>query len=58
MEFWADVLVWFVYEILLFVTGLYSLPRTLGRLREYDGVQAYINPNLDHLWNTSSLIIL
>ena len=40
------------------VTGLYSLPRTLGRLREYDGGQAYINPNLGHLWDTSSLVTL
>ena len=40
------------------VTGLYSLPRTLGRLREYDGGQAYISPNLGHLWDTSSLITL
>jgi hypothetical protein len=40
------------------VTGLYFLPRTLGRLSEYDGGRAYINPTLDHLWNTSSLDIL
>jgi hypothetical protein len=40
------------------VTGLYSLPRTLCRLNEYAGGQAYINPTLDHLWNTSSLAIL
>ena len=40
------------------VTGLYSLPRTLGRLSEYDGGQAYISPNLGHLWNTSSLVRL
>ncbi len=33
------------------LTGLYSLPRTLVRLREYDGGQAYMKPNLGHPWD-------
>ena len=37
------------------LTGVYSLPRTLGRLREYDGGQAYINSNLAHLRDTKPL---
>ena len=40
-----------------FVTGLYSLPWTLGRLREYDGGLAYINPNLGHLRDTTKTLL-
>ena len=38
--------------------GLYSLPRTLDRYREYDGGQAYINPNLGHLRDTKPMVTL
>ncbi len=40
------------------LTFLYSLPMTHGRLREYEGGQAYITSNLDHMRDTNPLVTL
>ena len=40
MESRVDVLVWFVYGIILWFNKFVLLPGALGRLREYDGGQA------------------
>ena len=54
MESMTVLLLWFINEIISWIAGLYSLPRTLGRLLEYDGGQA----NRPEPWPPSRYFII